>query len=279
VADISDALVKDVYAYFGRAYYFSECLHRELCNADLLSAGPRLYELTRPRAEEMLVIAYSRTLGKALEAVAPLLPEDLYQRLRSGVETRNFLAHRFWFERVHMMSTNDGLELLIIELSEIAEKFQALDAEVTLFFRKQWDELGVTDEVLNKALDAVLAGEDEPLPTQRRPAKREQIVRSWNVPTEDGGTQLILESDDGALWQFSDVGLGWTRAIHPETTWTINTVLQEHLPATVNPRPKDSPPWHYDIVFDSGPVLWVRRGQTPRTFRWGLRTGTESVAK
>lgn len=60
----SEDLHREVYARFGLAYYYSEVLHRGLCN--LLTAltfrGPE--DITRPRFGEVMAEVFSLTLGQ-----------------------------------------------------------------------------------------------------------------------------------------------------------------------------------------------------------------------
>jgi hypothetical protein len=58
---------------------------------------------------------------------------------------------------------------------------------------------------------------------------------------------LIFETEDSVLWQLSDAGLGWTYFTEAAATWTVETDIQQHLPATVNPRPPSSALWTYDF--------------------------------
>lgn len=51
-------LIRKVYAYFGRAYYFSECVYRGLVQV-LATAGEGL---TRPRIEERFKALEQKTL-------------------------------------------------------------------------------------------------------------------------------------------------------------------------------------------------------------------------
>src|SRR5687768_9265405 len=91
----SEELIKEVYASFGLAYYHSECLHRELGNTYSFLTFSEPSHLTTHRAEEKMAFAYSLTLGKLVEELKDLLPNDLYNKLELAVEKRNFLAHHF----------------------------------------------------------------------------------------------------------------------------------------------------------------------------------------
>jgi hypothetical protein len=86
--------VKEVYARFGLAYYFSEVLHRGLCNAYALAPFESEEDVNRLRIEERLDLAWSTTLGQIAQHMEETgLPEDLIDRLGKAVDKRNSLAH------------------------------------------------------------------------------------------------------------------------------------------------------------------------------------------
>jgi hypothetical protein len=269
---ISENLVRDVYAHFGRAYYFCECVHRALCAAEVLVDFPEAYGTTAPRLEEKLSIAYSRTMGGSLEAVGHLLPDDLREQVRAAVAKRNFLAHHFWFDRVHLMSSDAGLVQLREELSSLADEMTALDETLTAFLQPRWQSLGVTEEVIDDALADVLAGADSRLPNKRRTRKVETIVRVWDAPTEGGRSYLVFETDDGLLLQLCEAGLGWARPEMPGDDWKKHALFSPWLPATVHPRPKHSEHWRFEIPLSTGAVLVVWPGGMPHSYRWSMRT-------
>ena len=75
--DIMEELSKEVYAHFGSAYFFSECLHRGLCNVFAMLTFRSKSDITGPRLEEKLKQVYSLTLGQISEKAKPLLPRSL----------------------------------------------------------------------------------------------------------------------------------------------------------------------------------------------------------
>ena len=115
-----DDLVKELFARFGFAYYESECLHRGLCNAYVLAPFETPGHVTAPRVDERMAEAFDMTLGQVVEALRPWTPPTFHEQLAEAVDIRNHLAHRFWFERIHLGMTEDGVHGLIAEL--IGEK-------------------------------------------------------------------------------------------------------------------------------------------------------------
>lgn len=276
---VDDDLIREVYARFGLAYYLSECLHRSLCILLAFSELPSGELITRPRAEERLAHGFSLTLGDVVVKLEGALPTALVEELRQAVKARNFLAHHFWWERIHLMFRREYVRQLVVELDGYADLFNRLDTLVSeRLERKRW-ELGVTDEALKDSMNRLLAGDlDEPLPDrltvkelERRLSKRQRLIRVWEFTLEDGQKPLIFELADGSLWQLSDVGLAWSVFQQVGANWVEHPSVKPYLPADILPRPKVAGPWDYEFTLANGAILWVKPGRQKGTFRWGVR--------
>lgn len=268
----SEEEVRDVYAYFGRAYYFSEVILRGLCNLYALSQIPEKGGMTRPRMEEHLLNAYSFTLGKIANHVLEIMPNILSEQVQSAIDKRNFLAHHFWFERIHLISTSAGAQQLIEELTAYSEMFQQLDLEIENFSEPYYQKAGITEDTIRMAIKATMLGDyGEPIVQKRRFGKKETIVGVFDVPIDGDGTTLIFQTKDGELWQLCDGGLGWTAYSKVDSDWSSAMVFNDLLPAQINPRPRYKVPWHYEIDFGRGVTLVVRPGSQSSQFQWSIR--------
>jgi len=137
-------LVREMYARFGLAYYHSEVLHRELCIILAMSDLPRKEMITE---------------------LAGRIPVEYSTRLEEVREKRNFLAHHFWFDRVHLMFRAENIQQLIEELDGYTAIFSRLDGETTAWFHERQNELGITDNILQDSIVLILSGKGvEPLP-------------------------------------------------------------------------------------------------------------------
>ena len=268
-----EELIKEVYTRFGLAYYESECLHRELCMILAFTPFQNKLNITRPRVEEKLVHAFSLTLGQVKDDLKHILPDVLYSKLEYVVGQRNFLAHRFWFERVHLMFSIKGLRQMLEELSVSSALFSKLDEQVSDYFKPKFHQLGITDEMLQNSFDDILSGKPpEPLLRKRKLKKQERLVHVWEFKLPDGTLPLIFETQDSCLWQLCDIGLGWTYYNRIGTHWKENKIIQPYLPANINPRPKDCQSWEYEFKLNKNAVLWVKPRSQERSFKWGIRT-------
>jgi len=263
-------LTKEVFAQFGRAYCQSEVLHRGLCIVYALATFDKAENITGPRVEEKLAFSFALTLGQVIEKSKGIFPENIEQQLVFALVKRNYIAHQFWFERNYLMFDEKGLLELRQELIELTNLFENLDNNITEFFKPIRKSFGLSDEVIQESYKKLLAGEqDEPIISQRPPKKQERITKVWNIKTADNLITQIFESDDGYLWQFCDVGLGWSRFEKPATDWVINENIQKYLPANINPRPSGTS-WNYEFNLAKGAVLWVKPGKREKSYTWGI---------
>jgi hypothetical protein len=270
--DEQSELIKEMFARFGTAYYESEVLHRGLCNIYALATFEIPENVTRPRLDEKLTYAYSLTLGQVIKESKYIFPADIQEQLDLALSKRNFLAHRFWFEKNYLMFDKQGLLQLQNELSEFTAFFDEMDKIISSFFHPIRLKFGITDEMIQEIFERLIQGEqDEPLINQRTLKKQERIMNVWDVEVADGLITQIFETDDGNLWQLSDVGLGWSIFTEQDSHWKINENFQKYLPAYINPRPSSSESWNYEFQLAKGGVFWVKRGKKEKIYTWGIK--------
>jgi hypothetical protein len=265
-----DEAVKNVFAHFGAAYYQAEVLHRGLCNLLVWKAIASAGAMNRYRVEEHLAEAFKTTLGQIVKELSSCFAVADTATLEEAVSKRNFVAHHFWFERVHLMATSDGCEALVAELSLAEELFRKADELVDAAAAPFLAKLPNHKEAFAAALGEAMRGEPmEPLRSQRKLKKQERIIRIYEVPGKQGGSAFHFETDDGAIWQLCDVGLGWSYADAPDPNWPLSK-LNEFLPATLDPRPAGQGPWHYDLKL-RGASIAIRPGSIAGTFKLAIR--------
>lgn len=266
--------VKEVYARFGLAYYHAEVLYRGLCNLYCVSQAPPSGPVTRYRLEEHLLAASKTTLGQLLPLLEAVLPPPLPERMARALERRNFIAHHFWYERIHLMATLTGIEAMLAELVQDTELFQELDEEIERITAPLYARLDVSPELFLAALNDIRSGKAgalSPLYPQRMPRKQENVVKVFDVPTPSGRTVLVFQTDDGLLWQLCDAGLGWSAYGQVDASWPVSQKFATLLPARINPRPKASAPWNFEIPFGTQATLAVFPGKEAGQVLYRLR--------
>jgi hypothetical protein len=273
VTEPSGELMKDLFAEFGLTYFVSEELCKGLGIFYTLMSFRSVDDITNPRIQEKFVKAESLTLGQVIEEVKTLVPIDLQNQLLEALNKRNYLAHQFWYERAFDMCLESGVIKLIDELCESRNLFEELDNQVSELVTERRKELGVTDEAIEDALQRGLAGEPEPPLPAKAPLRRKmiRIVQVYEIAGENKEVALVFQTDDGQFLQLCDVGLGWSNFAEVQSNWKINDALQQFLPASVVPRPEVTDPWNYEFKLPKHSVLWVKKGKSKKTFRWGIR--------
>jgi hypothetical protein len=276
----TDEQVRDLYAHFGLAYFHSEVLHRNLCIILAMVGLPAKHMITKPRVEERLEHAYSLTLGGVIAELSAYVPAGLMEELIVARDHRNYLAHRFWFEQIHMVRTLVGIEALMAMLDEQGTHYVGVSDKADAWFQAHRPDLELPSEALDQAMQRVLAGTDDPAlgaDTENGSAKsshrgRRRLLRVWKVPRPGEAETLIFEFADGTFQQLSDAGFTRTLYDSPDETWSEQTLIGGYLPAVVPMRPVVEQPWVFAFKLRHGAVLWVRPGAPEGTFEWGLRT-------
>lgn len=265
---MEEELIKEVYARFGLAYYYGECLHKQLCTIYTLADYKDQTEMTKQRIEEKLKYASSLTLGILIKEILHLIPNHFYNNLTRAVKKRNFLAHHFWFERAHLFLTQEGIIQMINELDEHANCYQQIDRELTSTFKDSFDKLGLTEDLVNQSMKSILeGGKPEPLPSKRKLKKMEKIIAAWNVLLPENKIVVLFETEDNELWQLCDVGLGWTDYKNIKPDWKKDEVLSKYLPTEIDPRPGINKHWDYYFKLSKDKILLVTKDPIGRSVK------------
>ena len=115
-------------------------------------------------------------MGQIIKELESFLSLELNDQLKIALEKRNFLAHHFWYERIHLMGNEQGLVQMLDELDEMGQLFDELDRNVNENLKPRRIELGVTDEVVNRLMVELGSGvTEEPFLSQRRIKKQERL--------------------------------------------------------------------------------------------------------
>ena len=246
--ETQEQLVKEVFAQFGAAYYHSEVLHRGLCNIYALATFEKAEDITRPRIEEKLALAFSLTLGQIVEKTKGLFSGGIQQRLEVALDKRNYLAHRFWFERSPLMFSEPDLLGLRQELLELTNLFGELDEAITESLDPRRQAMGLTDELIQESFDKLIAGEsDEPLISQRLLKKQERIVRAWDVKV---GDNLVTQVFEHGRWVSLAVLRCWPRKERLEKPAPNGMQRKAARVSTLLTSTLDRPvtePWNYEF--------------------------------
>ncbi len=236
--------IKEIYALFGLAYFHGECLYRGLCNLYVGVQVQSGFGVSRPRIEEIHHEASKLTLGQIVQKLTPSISPDLLLQLQHAVERRSYLAHAFWFEKIHKLGSLEGTKSVTAELESLVNEFGTVEAIIEQLVRSQMEDVGISEQQLADCYSEAANEPVEPYWNQRRLQKRENVVAVYEAPIESGGRVLVFQTEDQVIWELCEVGLGYSRFRSARNEWQKSAQFDNILPALVNPRPEVTNPWN-----------------------------------
>ena len=151
--------IREVFARFGLAIYQAQCLERQLALILATKYGPGP---TSAEFDGMLEDLFSRTLGTLVIEIRTVahLSGDEEKRLQQGLNTRNWLTHRYFWERSIELLSESGRASMIEELQDAADSLHSLDELFTVKTIEWAEHIGVTQQLVDKEVER-LVGESE----------------------------------------------------------------------------------------------------------------------
>jgi len=274
--DAENEEIKEVYARYGLAMYEAQCVEKAL--AILLASRYEPQNIHRYAYDERLNGNLNLTYGRLVEKFVALATEEseLGETLRQTVEPRNWLAHRYFWDRVVEFQNHEGRIKMITELQELVDLFEKMDDRISQLTEDWMKEKGVSEEDIFAFTEKMVVTGETP---EDRPAHLEKSViivsaHEWVRPNDKGAkSALLLRTGDGRYLLLSNNGL----CLGPHDAeegqlWPLQ-VFEKALPARVKTKPKRARDWNYQIPLSNGFELWVRPGPLGREFvcRYGLR--------
>ena len=156
--------IENVFAQFGLAMYEAHCLERQLAMILATKYGPGPTQIPKTELETIFDDLFSKTFGQLVKQISKLavLTDDDDERLQEALSKRNWLTHRYFWERAVEFLSEPGRASMIKELKETAHSFQILDE---LFTNKtiEWAEtVGITQQTLDKELERLVSEQENP---------------------------------------------------------------------------------------------------------------------
>lgn len=149
-------------ALYGLAMHHAQCVEREtailvatLANPDFLTALPE-------ENNRSFETQFSKTLRPLIQAlsVRVKLPADLGERLQEALRVRNWLAHRYFWERAASILTHEGRRRMLSELEEAADFLNAVDDELTVIAEAWRECVGIPSQITELEIQRYLQGQD-----------------------------------------------------------------------------------------------------------------------
>ncbi len=153
---------RETFARFGLAVFHAQCVEREIGVLLATTLNPEFLRTSPEDRDRFFDSEFAKTLGRLVAGMREktALAPEIESRLSRAVELRNWLAHRYFWERAGSILTWDGRERMVAELQETADFLGAVDAELTAVSGRWLELLGVSREVFESEVEKYKRGED-----------------------------------------------------------------------------------------------------------------------
>ncbi|MDO8684091.1 MAG: hypothetical protein Q7N50_11485 [Armatimonadota bacterium] len=154
---------RETFARYGLAMYQAQCVEKSIAilvsnvfNEEFLPSGPDHREIIQEKV-------FAKTLGHLLSYLRKQIavPPNLDHNLAEALRKRNWLAHEYFWDRAAELLTIPGREKMIDELTMLSEFFSKLDSHLTLTYEKWARKVGITEELVEKELKALIQSAEE----------------------------------------------------------------------------------------------------------------------
>ncbi|SMP10461.1 hypothetical protein [Chryseobacterium profundimaris] len=146
-----------VYAYFGLAIYFGQCLEETF---SIMLWTDRIFRKrvkTKAEVNQILdtIENSKKTMGNFIAEVKQCynLPNSIIDQLDKILSTRNYLAHKYFKLHIAKFYSEVGQLEMIEYFCDFIEESQHLDDQLKLYYKKYTDKLGITEERLEELMN------------------------------------------------------------------------------------------------------------------------------
>ena len=152
---------REVFGRFGLAMYHAQCLEIQIGQM-AATYDPKFAEMSPDERGRAFDEEQEKTLGRLIERLAKRMAMSsvLRGRLIEAKKLRNWLAHRYFWERAKDILKPEGRDNMIVELQEKADFFKELDQELTDFAQELLFRAGASREEFESLLEPYDPGDD-----------------------------------------------------------------------------------------------------------------------
>lgn len=150
--------IKEVYALYGLAMYQAQCVERALAILLATEYGPKPKTITQSQWSDLLDELYGKTLGVLVNKIrqSVTIPDDFEKTLQEALEKRNWLAHRYFWDRAGYFMTSSGREKMIKELTEISSFFDQFDNQLHSIALKWTEKYGISQDTIDDEFEKIV---------------------------------------------------------------------------------------------------------------------------
>lgn len=152
--------IREVYAQYGLTSYMSQVMERGLVNVLVVHHTAESTHPTQSTYDANLASLSRLTMGQLVGRfeASTLSNPQMNAELQAAAKERNFVAHRFFWDRAAYFSSFSGREAMLTELAETLSQFEHVDQLLgdllrTLMeqagFNRQWLEDRVAEALVD----------------------------------------------------------------------------------------------------------------------------------
>ena len=149
---------REVYAKYGLAMYFAQCLETGLVNLLVALKLKDRDKITLSDIDSLIEINYEKTLGKLISSLKQAMKtsEDLETDLKELLDIRNYLAHRYFRVKAIDFMKKDGRQHMLSELDCFISKLEGGDKKIESITAVIAEQYGITDETIYNSVEDLL---------------------------------------------------------------------------------------------------------------------------
>lgn len=149
---------REVYAKYGLAMYFAQCLETGLVNLLVALKLKDRDKITISDIDSLIGINYEKTLGKLIYSLkeAMEISEDIETNLKELLDIRNYLAHRYFRVKAIDFMKKDGRRHMLSELECFISKLEGGDKKIESITAVIAEQYGITDVTICNSVEDLL---------------------------------------------------------------------------------------------------------------------------
>lgn len=160
-----DGKTRLIYAYFGLAIYFAQCLEQTFINMTWLNRVSKKKAKFQNEINEIIdaIESSKKTMGALIHEVKIeySLPENLETDLKKVLDTRNYLVHKFFKEQIQKFHTELGKKEMLKYFCDFIDDSKKVDNELNNYYSHYTQKLGLTEERIRELIEALKEEETE----------------------------------------------------------------------------------------------------------------------
>ena len=160
--DIEDEQIRDVYANFGLAAYWGQCLEVSASNILIGNAMIKGEAVTVADIDALELSNQRKTMGILIKAIRSkvTLPPDADEVIDTALERRNFLTHHYFRQRAVDFMSDRGRQRMVEELRDIQDNLEKANEVANGICASMRSYLGISSDMIKVVYDRLRRGAD-----------------------------------------------------------------------------------------------------------------------